>query len=120
MAPGVRFFFLLEENGTWRWKARTTKRRAPESTGRSGAARSAPVLPTSYSTEPIAGSTRSATPTTPRSSSRGNAPHRPAREGGQDETPTQQSTRALRKRIRLPGSGQLRRQHASKNHILTI
>src|SRR2546425_10171122 len=35
LAPGVRFFFLVEENGTWRSKARTTKRRASESTGRS-------------------------------------------------------------------------------------
>src|SRR2546423_14982987 len=36
------FSFLLEEEiGTWRSKARTTKRRASESTGRSGSARSA-------------------------------------------------------------------------------
>ncbi len=33
--------------------------------------------------------------------------------------PKQKSKRALRKRVRLTGSGRLRRYHAYKSHILT-
>ncbi|MGH7644866.1 MAG: 50S ribosomal protein L35 [Gemmatimonadales bacterium] len=33
--------------------------------------------------------------------------------------PKQKSKRALRKRVRLTGTGRLRRHHANKSHILT-
>ena len=33
--------------------------------------------------------------------------------------PKMKSKRALRKRVRLTGSGKLRRHHANKSHILT-
>ncbi len=37
----------------------------------------------------------------------------------EDPMPKQKSKRALRKRVRLTGSGRLRRYHAYKRHILT-
>ena len=43
----------------------------------------------------------------------------PGRKPGEDEMPKQKSKRALRKRVRLTGTGRLRRYHAYKRHILT-
>jgi len=46
-------------------------------------------------------------------------PDTPGCEPGEDEMPKQKSKRALRKRVRLTGTGRLRRYHAYKSHILT-
>ena len=46
-------------------------------------------------------------------------PGRKPGEGGEDEMPKQKSKRALRKRVKLTGTGRLRRYHAYKSHIRT-